>query len=541
MSFNQAPTRPDPGPALSAQRDLGAYPTWNALSWLLLFRLGLTLLLLLVFSPIAGAPLMEGGDSVHTWAVLLGYGVLVLLSGLAIYARWPNKDQQVQLAVFVDILAFTLILHLSGGVSSGLGLLPALSVAAGALLLEGRLSLLFASLATLAVIFEQAYRQFDAGGTTADFTRAGLLGLLYFGVAALAQVLYRRIRSAEELAEQRRGDIEDLSKINDFIIRKMETGVIVIDEGQRLHLMNAAAGNLLGRTDAVGGKPLATIAPALARWLASGGDRGRRERRLVRIHDRDLQPTCEVLGRDIARGAVIFLQDTQEIARQAQQIKLAALGKLTGSIAHNIRNPLTAISHAAQLLEESATLSADDRHLSDIITRNATRIEETVQSILQLSRRSQGEAQNLELTAWLTDFCSDWTEAHRFPKGNLSLAIDQAPIYVRADPRHLYQVFGNLCENAATHARGSADSAKIQIHAGRSLESGRVMVEVLDEGPGVDPETAREIFDPFFTTSSAGTGLGLYVARELTATNGAELDYDPRPSGGSCFRVTFAV
>jgi two-component system sensor histidine kinase PilS (NtrC family) len=520
---------------------LGGYPTWNVLSLLFLFRLGLTLLLLLLFSPVAESPLMEGGGSAYTWVVLGGYGILVLLGGLAMYARWPGRDQQVELAVFVDIGAFTLLMHMSGGVSSGLGLLLALSVAAGALLLEGRLSLLFASLATLAVIAEQVYRQLFLGGTTADLTRAGLLGLLYFGLAALAQLLYGRIRQAEALAEERRGDIEDLSKINDFIIRKMETGVIVIDEAQRLHLMNAAAGSLLGRTDAVSGAPLAKIAPALARWLNEGGDDGRWDRRLVRIHDRDLQPTCEVLGRDFTRGAVIFLHDTQELAQQAQQIKLAALGKLTGSIAHNIRNPLAAISHASQLLGESAALAPDDLHLLDIVARNASRIEETVQSILQLSRRNQSEAQNVELAAWLSDFCSDWTEARSFPAENLTLDIGQAPIYVRADPRHLYQILGNLCANAETHGRGTVSVANIYIHAGRDAESGRVMAEVMDEGPGVDAQTAREIFDPFFTTSNAGTGLGLYLARELAETNGARLEYAPRPSGGSCFRVTFAA
>ncbi len=530
-----------PTPAPKSLHDLGAYPTWNVLSWFFLFRLALTFLLLLMFSPVAESPLMEGGGSPYTWAVLSGYGVLVLLSGLAMYARWPGREEQVELAVFVDIGTFTLLMHMSGGVSSGLGLLLALSVAAGALLMEGRLSLLFASLATLAVIAEQVYRQLFLGGTTADFTRAGLLGLLYFGLAALAQLLYGRIRRAEALAEQRMVDIEDLSKLNDFIIRKMETGVIVIDEARSLHLMNAAAGRLLGWTGAFSGAPLAKIAPALAQWLDEGGDDGRRGRCLVRIHDRDLQPTCEALGRDFARGAVIFLHDTQKLAQQAQQIKLAALGKLTGSIAHNIRNPLAAISHASQLLRESAVLAPDDRHLLDIVTRNARRIEETVQSVLQLSRRNQSEAQDVELAAWLSDFCSDWAEARGFPTENLTLDIGQAPIYVRADPRHLHQIFGNLCENAATHARGTAGVANIRIRAGRDAESGRVLAEVTDEGPGVDSETAREIFDPFFTTSRSGTGLGLYIARELAETNGARLEYAPRPSGGSCFRVTFAA
>jgi two-component system sensor histidine kinase PilS (NtrC family) len=522
--------------------DQRAYPTWNALSWLFLFRLLLTALLMVVFSPVADPPLMPGGGSPHTWAALSAYATLVLASGLALYARWPSKGHQVQLAVCVDIAFFTFFMHLSGGLNSGLGLLPAISVAAGALLMEGRLSLVFASLATIGVLAEQIYNQVLLQAPSSDLTRAGLLGFTYFAVAMLAHGLYRRIRAVEQLAERRKGHIEDLYKLNDFIIRKMETGVVVIDDGLNLRLMNTAAGQLLGKTDSVGGEPLERICPPLADWVKEASVNSRqRGRRVFCVQDREIQPTLEILGSDVAKGAVIFLQDTHELAHQAQQIKLAALGKLTGSIAHNIRNPLAAISHAGQLLAESSALPIDDRHLVDIIARNAGRIDETVHSILQLSRRDQDATQNIELAAWLPDFCTDWSEGKGSPPEYLTADIGQAPLYVRADPRHLHQILSNLCDNAANHARGARPYANIQVHAGRDPNSGRALCEVRDDGPGIDAETAREMFDPFFTTSTAGTGLGLYIARELAETNAMHLTYSPRAGGGSCFRLIFAA
>jgi two-component system sensor histidine kinase PilS (NtrC family) len=190
-------------PGQPQQIDQSAYPTWNALAWLFLIRLLLAILLVLMFSPVADSPLMEGGRSPYTWTALGAYAILVLASGMAMYARWPGKQHQVQLAVFVDIAFFTVLLHLSGGVSSGLGLLLAISVAAGALLMEGRMSLVFASLATIAVIAEQVYSQVLSHAPAADMTRGGLLGITYFVVALLAHVLYRRIRNAEQLSEQR--------------------------------------------------------------------------------------------------------------------------------------------------------------------------------------------------------------------------------------------------------------------------------------------------------------------------------------------------
>ncbi len=512
------------------------------MSWLFLFRLLLAGVLLVLLSPITDPPLLAARHPLAAWVAIGGYAVLVLASGLAMYAGWPSKDHQVQLAVFVDVACFTVLLHIAGGIETGLGLLLAISVAAGALLLEGRLSLVFAAMAATGVIGEQIYSQFALGASLNGLSRAGLLGITYFAVALLAHVLYRRIRAAEHLAEQRRVDIEDLYTLNDFIIRKMETGVVVVDDNHNLRLMNAAAGHLLGRPDSVGGEPLEEVSPTLADWVNQAGADGRaRVHRVIRVHDREIQPTLEILGSDVAKGALVFLQDTQELAHQAQQIKLAALGKLTGSIAHNIRNPLAAISHAGQLLGESSVLPQDDRHLVDIIARNAARIDETVQSILQLSRRNQSEAQNVELAAWLSDFYSDWSEDKGFPIEYLTLEIAQAPLYVRADPRHLHQILSNLCDNAANHARGTGPYANIQVRAGRDHDTGRAIIDVLDDGPGVDSETAREIFDPFFTTSSTGTGLGLYIARELADTNAVRLSYSPRPVGGSCFRLTFAA
>jgi two-component system, NtrC family, sensor histidine kinase PilS len=177
-----------------------AYPSWSALRWLFLFRLLMVVGLVLAFSPAASDPALARSDNQLAWNVLVVYAVLVLLSGLGLSLRRPSRISQVQLAIFTDILVYTALMHTAGGVTSGLGILLAVAVAAGALMLEGRLSLLFAALASLAVISEQIYSAMLGGSRAISFTQAGLLGLLFFTVALLAHVLYRRVRSAEALA-----------------------------------------------------------------------------------------------------------------------------------------------------------------------------------------------------------------------------------------------------------------------------------------------------------------------------------------------------
>jgi len=287
------------------------------------------------------------------------------------------------------------------------------------------------------------------------------------------------------------------------------------------------------------GTPLGRLSPEVAEWLAGHARPTALQGGVIRVGDREIRPSRQLLGDYRATGVLLYLRDNQELVREAQQIKLASLGILTASIAHNIRNPLSAIAQASQLLEEARDLSAEDRHLIDIIRRNTGRIDEIVSSVLQLSRRNQVDPRQLELAAWLEEFCKEFRESHGIEEQYLVLQFEPPPILVEVDPRHLQQIVTNLCENALLHAGRPGDPAHIQIRLGRGEGPETAVVEVRDDGPGVDDETAREMFTPFYTTKASGTGLGLYIARELSETNGIRLHYERARPKGSCFRLTF--
>lgn len=536
--------KPSARPAGPSERERwkrGRFPTWESLRWLFLFRLLMVVGLVLVFSPAVSDPLIAGVDVDLAWRVLVVYAILVLASGINLYSQWPSRQSQVHLAIFADLIAFTLVMHAGGGVGSGLGVLLAVAVAAAALLMEGRLSLLFASFAALAVITEQTYALLTGAATSASYTQAGVLGLMFFAVALLAHVLYRRVRLAEELAARRKVDIDDLSKLNEFIIQDMAIGVVVVDGERKVKLMNQAARDMVNVPAPVPEVPLREVCADLEDWLLDHIRPTAPQVGVIRIGNRELKPARQLLGDYRAAGVMLYLRDNQELIKEAQQIKLASLGTLTASIAHNIRNPLSAISHAGQLLGEAKGLSPDDRHLLDIIRRNCGRIDEIVRSVLQLSRRHQLDPQLTELVAWVEAFCDEFREANGLPADHLLLEFEPPPIAVEVDPRHLHQIVANLCENALIHAGSPDQPPHILLRVGRSEGQDRARIEVTDDGPGVDQDSAGDIFNPFFTTKSSGTGLGLYIARELAETNGIRLEYRRERPRGSCFRLVFTA
>ncbi|MFD2113127.1 sensor histidine kinase [Thiorhodococcus fuscus] len=515
------------------------YPNWAALRWLFLFRLIVLIGLILDFSPRnqGASPLQP--DTQWAWNILVAYAILVLLSGLGLSVRRPRPASQVEIVVFTDILVFTLLMHAGGGISSGLGILLAVAVAAGSLLLEGRLSLLFAALASISVITQQIYALLADTGQSISFTHAGLLGLLFFAVALLAHLLYRRVRSAEELAARRQVDLDDLSKLNEFIIQSINTGILVADGDRRLRLMNQAAQELLSVQRFKSGVTLRKLSPELCDWLASQIRSNTLREGALRIGSRELAASVRLLGDSRANGLILYLRDSAEAAREAQQSKLASLGTLTASIAHNIRNPLSAITHASQLLAEDPDLSSDNLHLTEIIRRNGARIEETVHSVLQLSRRKEIQPSPIVLNAWLRDFVSEFRERHDLDEEALGFDSTAERLEIEADPRHLQQIIANLGENALVHGHLEGQPARLQIRLLPADRQGNASIEIRDAGPGIDAVTAPEIFNPFFTTRTQGTGLGLYIARELAESNGIRLDHHPLDPHGSCFRLTF--
>ena len=254
---------------------------------------------------------------------------------------------------------------------------------------------------------------------------------------------------------------------------------------------------------------------------------------------RELTAGFSLLGENNKGGAVIFLEDTATVTQQAQQMKLASLGRLTASIAHEIRNPLGAISHAEQLLKESSDIPRADRRLIDIISTNTRRVNEIIENILQLSRRGRSLPKEFLLKPWLEQFIGELARTLNLPDGVLQLQIDPDSTLIRTDPSQFRQVFVILCENSIKHFDREREALSIQISGGITRESGGPFVDIIDNGPGIAPEHVRQMFEPFFTTRNAGTGLGLYIAKELCEANRLGLDYIPVPGGGSCFRITF--
>ena len=573
-------TRPEVSPSSG---DHPIYPTWRALDWFGLYRLTLALgLCLLLFVPPLES-LVEGFEQTPaTIGLVFAYLALVLLGLALTQTRRSDKAALVHTGVFIDLLVFSLLMHQGGGINSSFGLPMGIAVAAGALLMEGRLSLLFAAFATSGIMAVQIHAQLSGLGPRDGFTQAGLLGATYFMVAILAHVLYRRLQAAERLAASRQVDIDDLHKLNAFIIQRMGIGVLVVDEDRRIRLSNAAANDLLSTRNGQQ-QPLARIAPELATWLGRQAARGHPAASdfpaagdpsawtegspvarvegigtspspatvtgarppepspdaTLRVGDRDLAISHLSLGQGGQGAALLFLRDQRALLQEAQQIKLAALGRLTASIAHNIRNPLSAVNHASQLLAESPGLSEEDQHLLAIIARNTGRIDGIVESVLQLSRGQPPQRQTLDLQSWLAELHTELSETRRLPaeRFQLDLAGDIPPVQVNAG--HLHQIITNLCDNALKYAGTGDQPPRLNLSAGpvTGMSPPGSFIEVSDDGVPIDPEVAREMFTPFYTTSVSGTGLGLYIALELAAINGITLDYRITPAGGNGFRL----
>ena len=520
--------------------------TWRVLGTLNAFRLLVAAVLLTLF--FAGGAERIFGDRYPGLfsAAAAGYLVFAAISGLAIRQRWVSAVPLVVAQITVDIGAVVILMHASGGIGSGLGGLLIVFVGASSLILTGRLPTFFAALATLAILGEQFFSQIAGASASGNYPAAGVLGAIILAISLAAKPLAKRIQVSEELARQRGVDLANLSELNEYIVQHLRESIVVLDGADQVRLINASAAQLLGAAESCTGKLLQEISPTLAEYIAAWRrDLGRKSHlELTMIAaDNSARITAHLapLGKGDERSGpmLVFLEDASLMNARVQQSKLASLGRLSASIAHEIRNPVGAMSHAGQLLAESEALTADERRLTEIIRTHAERVSHIVDNVLQLSRRESSRPEQFLLKPWLEEFADEFIETLELQEGELDVVRVPHDLEVRMDPTHLRQVLWNLCDNAVKYA-SERGGILVELQAGRMQRTGRPYVEVLDQGHGVDPAAVDKIFEPFFTDRKGGTGLGLYISRELCELNRATLVYQARGSGGSIFRIVFA-
>lgn len=520
--------------------------TWRVLNTLNVFRLLVAAVLLGLF--FAGGEERIFGERYPGLfsATAAGYLVFAAILALALRQRWVSPGPQATAQIAIDTLAIVILMHTSGGLGSGLGNLLIVFVGAGSLVLSQRLPAFFAALATIAVLGEQFFSQIAGVSDTGNYTAAGLLGAIIFAISLAARPLASRIQVSEELARQRGVDLANLSELNDYIVQHLRESIVVLDGNDHIRLINTSAAQLLTAAQNCNGRPLHDISPTLADYVASWrvdlSLKSHLELTMIAA-DNSARMTAHLapLGKgDERRGPVLlFLEDSSLMNARVQQSKLASLGRLSASIAHEIRNPVGAMSHAGQLLAESQALTDDERRLTDIIQTHAERVSHIVDNVLQLSRRESSRPQQLLLKPWLTDFANEFVQTLELMEDELQVGEVPEDLEVRMDPTHLRQVLWNLCDNAVKYG-SDFGGISVKLQAARILRTGRPYLEVLDRGQGVAPAMVDKIFEPFFTDRKGGTGLGLYISRELCELNRATLVYQSAESGGSIFRIVFA-
>jgi two-component system sensor histidine kinase PilS (NtrC family) len=492
------------------------------------------LLALLVFGPVARLQPEAGHEALVAGVSIAYFAISLLLLMQARKAKTLTGPTLV--GVGIDIVIATLVAHAVPSAGSGVALMLLFNVGSASLLLSLRTGLIVASLASAGLAVAYLWTLLIEQQQPRPMAELMMFTVSFLAIATLTHQLRVQMRATEALAERRGAEAIRLAEINELIIRRMRTGVLLVDREAQIKLANEAAMLLLGES-AAGTRRLAEAAPELAlrlsEWLRSG--LGNDTPLRLGSDQFEVVPRFARLLAN-SDNTLIFLDDTSLVSRRAESLTLAAMGRFSASLAHEIRNPLAAISYAAQLLEESRDLPDGDRRMVQIIHQQCMRTNSIVESVLGLARRERATAEHIELVGMLRAFIEEFKQTVPDETDNISLDATLPNVSALVDSRHLHQVLTALVQNARRHGHQTGEAARITLHVYKIEDT--PVIDVIDAGPGISETAISQLFRPFFTTSQHGTGLGLYIARELCRANGASLDHVPKSGGGCCFRIT---
>lgn len=523
-----------------ALQDTGLAARWRALRYFSMARVVVAALLLAYVPALHGMRAgLSGFDGPRFMVVAGAYlAVAALFVVLSRPGRLPLQ-RLVDWQLAADVLALTMLLDAGGPLRAGLAMLLLLPNAGAAILLDARRALFFASMSTFALLVVTGWHWSRGDADDASMAQAGMMGAALMACVLLLNWLATRLDRQERLAAQRGEDVRNQLAVTQAVISELPDGVVVLGATGGVRAINRSAREMLGRRaaapdDATTGiallrQALATAAPgalsAQGIELTVPGGVGVTARRLR---------ARRLPGSDEHTDAVIVLEDLGRLEQRAQELKLASMGRMSASIAHEIRNPLAAIRHANGLLAEEIE-EPRTRRLSAIVEDNCLRLDRIIEDVLSISRRGAAEPQRIDASRFLREVLDELNAQSGVDASRIVCRIEcEQPIWF--DAGHLRQVLLNLVGNALRHAGPQAGSVCVSW-----IQQGdRPALEVSDTGAGVAPESRAHLFEPFFTTQAKGTGLGLHLARELCSANGATIRYRPpgeSPGASSAFIV----
>jgi len=498
------------------------------------------LLALLVFGPFLDrqrAPLL-GTITAVTYAVV----ALVLFA----LGRHGKVATHAAVGICADLAAAALASQALPGAATSIMVMLLFNVAAAALLMPLRQGIAAALAAAAILLGDYLWATWAFPGSTRSIVEPAMFGLVYVATALLTSFVGREMRASQDLAERRAAEAANLAEVNELILRRLRTGVLVVDGRSRVQLANEAAMLLLGENGdrsepAPHAVDLAAAAPELCRRLTRWRIDGEVDETPLKLAP-DLPEVVPRFARLLAGSdqVLIFLDDASLVSRRAESITLATLGRFAASLAHEIRNPLAAINYAVQLLQESRQIPLEDRRLLDIIRQQGTRMNNIVENVLGMARREPAKPEHIELVGFVRQFAAEYGALHPLEQDRLHADSAEERVDALFDPRQLHQVLTVLVNNALRYGRQPGEAADVTLRVDRD-PLGAPVIDVVDRGPGVSDAAIPQLFRPFFTTSGHGTGLGLYIARELCRANQASLDYVPSSTAGSRFRVRLST
>ena len=533
MALNQ-PKTISPCP-FSKGYNIPVEQAWSLLKVFFIYRFIIASLFVIILYSHFDFSLLKNQDTRLFYFTSQGYLIFSILSGICIFKRLFGYTSQAQISIFSDIIFITLLMHASGGINSGIGILLVISIASGGLLIGGYCAIFFAALASISIIAQQIYTHQAGSIDTTSFSYAGMLGASFFAIAYLSYILAKRTEQSEILASQQQQTISNLEELNQYIIQHLQSGIIISTTDEQVRMCNEASlsiCNKAGNTTQV--NTLSDISEQLREHFQQWVNDGSQNVALIKMPNQsDIHSRFLLLKTRLETFHMIILEDISLYNQRLQQNKLASLGCLTASIAHEIRNPLGAISHAGQLLSESPNLSSQDQRLTEIIQAHCLRVNKIIEDILQLSRREPSKRTKINLNQWIKPYLKNFIQTYDCDSSRFEIESKMDDLWVHIDEGHLKQILDNLCSNALKYGNSNENKIILEI----ILAEKSPCIRVIDNGSTIDSEISKHFFEPFFTTSSTGTGLGLYISKELAELNQAKLSYALADNNKSCFTL----